>query len=233
MIPTNVPSWQASPLISGQLRSSICGAQILQVTFGCSQNPAAYSKLANHCCNPLITFIYNDSLELSKLLILPISVRGTELPDSPILSTSTNGESWFNLLILLNSGDSSESGLQEQYSDSPKLADSPSLKVPTKFVATCTLGIQWGGKHSFAAIQQVTGKEKGRTANPTLWDACFFNHQENHNLAAAQDSKVALGNPVTYESFVGQPSGDSLAFLRCSAISFRPQASSTQDENWR
>lgn len=121
----------------------------------------------------------------------------------------------------------------EQYSGSPPLVidmmtndkinelRNLSLKVPTKSAATCTPGIQEDGRHSFSVNQQVTGKEKGRTANPTLWDACFFSHQENHNLAEQQDN---------YEIFVVQPSGVSLAFLRCSALSLRPQASSTQEE---
>ncbi|MMZ42892.1 hypothetical protein D3C75_70210 [compost metagenome] len=95
-----------------------------------------------------------------------------------------------------------------------KPGDLPNLKVQTKFAASCAPGVR-KISHTFHQQWQVTGKEKGRTANPTLWDDCFFSHQENQYLAATQDNKVALGNPVTYENFVGQPSGDSLGFLRC------------------
>lgn len=95
-----------------------------------------------------------------------------------------------------------------------KPGDLPNLKVKTKFAASCAPGVR-KIYHTLHQQWQVTGKEKGRTANPTLWDDCFFNHEENHYLAATQDNKVALGNPVTYEIFVGQPSGDSLDFLRC------------------
>lgn len=69
-------------------------------------------------------------------------------------------------------------------------------------------------------VPQLLDKEKGSTANAAPWDDCFLNQY----IAEPQDRH--------YESFVGQPSGDSLAFLRCSALSFRPQASSTQDEKF-
>lgn len=81
-----------------------------------------------------------------------------------------------------------------------KLGDLPSLEAPTKAANRSTPGAQ---------------KEKDNAANVALWDDCFFSHQENQHLAATQDNKVTLGNPVTYETFVGQPSGDSLAFFRC------------------
>ncbi|OAH25520.1 hypothetical protein AYJ10_12475 [Serratia marcescens] len=67
-----------------------------------------------------------------------------------------------------------------------------------------------------------TWKEKGSTANAALWGDCFLNQKLYQYIAEPQDRH--------YESFVGQPSGDSLDFLRRSALSFRPQASSTQDE---
>jgi len=50
-------------------------------------------------------------------------------------------------------------------------------------------------------------KEKGSTANAALWDDCFLNQKLYQYIAEPQDRH--------YESFVGQPSGDSLAFLRC------------------
>lgn len=173
---------QTDPMISGQLRSSPSGAQTLrgslrdaqtlQVTFGYPQNQAAYSQLANYCCNQLILHIYNDSLELSKLLILPISVRGTELPDSPILSTSTNGESWPNLLIFPKTCDA---GSRET-----KLGDSPSLKTLMK-ASSCTPGAQ---------------KEKDNAANVALWNDCFFSHQENQYIAVLQHSFSSLRGEV-------------------------------------
>lgn len=49
-------------------------------------------------------------------------------------------------------------------------------------------------------------KEKGSTANAALWDDCFLNQKLYQYIAESQDQH--------YESFVGQPSGDSLAFWR-------------------
>lgn len=159
----------------------------------------------------------------------------------PIMSSQlyhdANMQLSYNSLIRLNSGETQElvnplilPQTCAAVSRKTKNCDTSSLEVPTKFVAACTPGIQKGVIRCFLNNQQVTDKEKGNAANVALWDGCFSSHEENHNLAATQDNKVALGNPVTYESFVGQPSGDSLAFLRCSALSLRPQASSTQDE---
>lgn len=148
-------------------------------------------------------------------------------------------------------------------------------EVPTNFVATCTPGMR---KSSHTPNQQVTGKEKGRTANATLWDDCFFNHEENQYspvlddgrkpnlayeenqyLAEPQDNYTGISGEVQpsccgvlqqfrktcrgahYETFVVnrvtnsnpvQPSGASFDFLRCSALSLRPQASSTQVEKF-
>lgn len=139
-----------------------------------------------------------------------------------------------------------------------KLGGSLSLKAPTKFVATCTPGIQRNVRRSFPVNQQITDKKKGRTANPTLWNGCFSSHEENqqstvlgdarspdlaygdyrsatllyeqnHHLATQQDSYAELTREA-YETFVGQSSGNSLSFLRCSAFSLRPQASNTQAE---
>jgi len=50
-------------------------------------------------------------------------------------------------------------------------------------------------------------KEKGSTANAALWDDCFLNLKHCQYIAERQDRH--------YENFVGQPSGDSLGFLRC------------------
>jgi len=159
----------------------------------------------------------------------------------PIMSSQlyhdANMQLSYNSLIRLNSGETQElvnplilPQTCAAVSRKTKNCDTSSLEVPTKFVAACTPGIQKGVIRCFLNNQQVTDKEKGNAANVALWDGCFSSHEENHNLAATQDNKVALGNPVTYESFVGQPSGDSLDFLRCSALSLRPQASSTHDE---
>lgn len=92
------------------------------------------------------------------------------------------------------------------------------LKVPTKFFATCTPGMQ---------------KEKDNAANAVLWDVCFFNHQYYQYIAALQDNQVKniylvqplhqrvlrkfrkTSNGATYENFVGHSSDDSLDFLRC------------------
>ncbi|CAI1183608.1 Uncharacterised protein [Serratia ficaria] len=52
-----------------------------------------------------------------------------------------------------------------------------------------------------------TWKEKGSTANAALWDDCFLNQKLYQYIAEPQDRN--------YENFVGQPSGDSLAFFRC------------------
>ncbi|WP_447873887.1 host cell division inhibitor Icd-like protein [Serratia fonticola] len=96
-----------------------------------------------------------------------------------------------NSLMGLNSGESPESAKHEQYSGS---------EAPTKFVATCTLGMR---NISHTPNQQIAGKEKGSTANATLW--------------------------VNAD---GDQSFSCLAFLRCSALSLRPQASSTQVEKF-
>ncbi|VDZ64828.1 Uncharacterised protein [Serratia odorifera] len=140
--------------------------------------------------NSLIQLNYNDSLELGNSLILPQTcAAGSRVKhDSPE---------------------------HYSYSCSPEHKHCLGLKVPTKFVATCTPGIQRNVRRSFPVNQQVADKEKGRTANPTLWDYCFLNHQDYQYIAVTQDNKVALGNPVTYENFVDQPSGDSLVFFRC------------------
>lgn len=89
-----------------------------------------------------------------------------------------------NSLMGLNSGESPESAKHEQYSGS---------EAPTKFVATCTPGMR---KTSHTPNQQIAGKEKSRTANPTLWDACFFNHQENQFVAEQHDNYITLSNLV-------------------------------------
>lgn len=52
-----------------------------------------------------------------------------------------------------------------------------------------------------------TWKEKGSTANAAFWDDCLLNQKLYQYIAEPQDRH--------YESFVGQPSGDSLAFFRC------------------
>jgi hypothetical protein len=92
----------------------------------------------------------------------------------------------------------------EQYSGSPehkhclgsrKLADSPSLETMTKDANNCTPGMQ---------------KEKGRTANPTLWMNSFLNHEENQYSPVLGDDR----NPdLAYENFVGQPFGSMPRFL--------------------
>jgi hypothetical protein len=58
-------------------------------------------------------------------------------------------------------------------------------------------------------MQMMAGyyKEKGSTANAALWDDCFLNLKHCQYIAERQDRH--------YENFVGQPSGDSLGFLRC------------------
>lgn len=123
-----------------------------------------------------------------------------------------------------------------------KLGGSPSLKVQTA-ADTCTPG---------------DTKEKGRTANPTLWMNSFLNHEENQQspvlgdarspdlaygdsrsatllceqnqyIAAPQDNHTDIIGEA-YETFVGQSPDDALSFLRCSAFSLRPQASNTQAE---
>ncbi len=89
-----------------------------------------------------------------------------------------------NSLMGLNSGESPESAKHEQYSGS---------EAPSKFVATCTPGMR---KTSHTPNQQIAGKKKGRTANPTLWDACFFNHQENQFVAEQHDNYITLSDLV-------------------------------------
>lgn len=143
--------------------------------------------------NSLIQLNYNDSLELGNSLILPQTCAA---------------------------GSRVKHGSPEHYSYScsPEHKHCLGLKVPRKFVATCTPGIQ---------------KEKDNAANAVLWDACFFNHQYYQYIAAQQDNQVKniylvqplhqrvlrkfrkTSNGATYENFVGQPSGDSLGFLRC------------------
>ncbi|VXD08624.1 hypothetical protein YERSI8AC_70053 [Enterobacterales bacterium 8AC] len=54
--------------------------------------------------------------------------------------------------------------------------------------------------------------------------------EQNHQIAAPQVNHAGNIGGITYENFVGQPSGVSLGFLRCSPLSLRPQASSTQAE---
>lgn len=208
-----------------------------------AQTLSRRNSLAQLERNPLTHLDCAELEQLAKPLILGVPVRGSELPDSPILSTFTVGGSWLNLLIRLNSGKTPETTETEKYSGSPKLADSPSLEVPSKADYNSTPGVQL---------------EKGRTANPTLWDGCFSSHEENqqspvlddarspdlaygdyrsatllyeqnHHLATQQDSYAELTREA-YETFVGQSSGNSLSFLRCSAFSLRPQASNTQAE---
>lgn len=100
-----------------------------------------------------------------------------------------------------------------------KRCDSPSLKARTKSANRCTPSMQ---------------KEKDNAANVALWDDCFFNHEENQHYAERQDNRLSLSESVyspssrgkdyyenfvghisTYTKSVGQPSGDSLDFLRC------------------
>lgn len=93
---------------------------------------------------------------------------------------------------------------QKQYSGSPedkhclgsrKLSDLPSLEAQT-VAATCTPGAQ---------------KEKDNAANVALWMNSFLNHEVNQYSPVLDDAR----NPdLAYENFVGQPSGDSLAFWR-------------------
>lgn len=77
-----------------------------------------------------------------------------------------------------------------------------------------------------------TWKEKGSTANAALWDDCFLNQKHCQYIAERRERHYEnfVGHISTCTKNAGQPSGDSLDFLRCSALSFRPQASSTQDE---
>ncbi|EEQ20647.1 hypothetical protein yinte0001_26680 [Yersinia intermedia ATCC 29909] len=79
--------------------------------------------------------------------------------------------------------------------------------------------------------QQVTGKEKGGTENTALCGYGFFHHEENQHVAAwhVRTCETFVGHRVTVSKPV-QPSGASLAFLRCSPLSLRPQASSTHAE---
>lgn len=76
--------------------------------------------------------------------------------------------------------------------------------------------------------QHVTGKEKGGTENTALCGYGFYHHEENQqrpvlnykikhdssNLSYKVNQHLAAWHIRTYETFVGQSSGDSLDFLR-------------------
>lgn len=72
--------------------------------------------------------------------------------------------------------------------------------------------------HSANEISPVQEKRKGGISNPTLWLVVYRQTTENPAVHSITGSK-----PV-------QLSGSDLAFLRCSDLSFRPQASRTQAE---
>ncbi|MBH1930901.1 host cell division inhibitor Icd-like protein [Serratia rubidaea] len=66
-------------------------------------------------------------------------------------------------------------------------------------------------------VQQPLGKEKGSTANAALWDGCFLNQKHSQYIAESQTRYYEnfVGHISTSTKSVGQPFGDSLAFLRC------------------
>lgn len=72
--------------------------------------------------------------------------------------------------------------------------------------------------HSANEISPVQEKRKGGISNPTLWLVVYRQTTENQAVHS-----IAGSNPV-------QLSDSDLAFLRCSDLSLRPQASSTQAE---
>lgn len=116
-----------------------------------------------------------------------------------------------NWMILFNSG------------ESPESPESPESFKPENYSGSFE-HYHYSGltehKHCIGSAN-----EKGRTANPTLWDDFYFIHTENQSPKFIGDSQPSFrGEPnyesfvvhiSTYKNFVGQPSGDSLAFLRC------------------
>ncbi|WP_447880539.1 host cell division inhibitor Icd-like protein [Serratia fonticola] len=185
---------------SEAFRVSSSAAQTFPVTFGYSQTSSVRLTYRPRFDRPKLERLANPLMELD--------YRGSREMANPLISsTPTNGVSWLNSLILSKTCDAvsqynplniSENAVgvcrktkHEKYSGS---------EVPTKFVATCIPGMR---KISHTPNQQIAGKEKGSTANATLW--------------------------VNAD---GDQSFSCLAFLRCSALSLRPQASSTQVEKF-
>lgn len=96
--------------------------------------------------------------------------------------------------------------------------------------------------HSANEISPVQAKKKEGRSKPLLWlVVCRHICREGRKarIRALSDKgrilpldyRQTTENPVaTYKIFVGQLSGSDLAFLRCSDLSLRPQASSTHAE---
>lgn len=121
-----------------------------------------------------------------------------------------------NLLILsVSAAGGCREVKHEQYSGS---------EVPTKFVATWTPGMR---KTSHTPNQQIAGKEKGRTADPTLWDDCFFNHEENQHSPVLDDGRKPN---LAYEEnqYLAEPQDN---YITLSDLVQRLQPSFSQSQN--
>lgn len=111
-----------------------------------------------------------------------------------------------NWMILFNSGESPESAnplvsAKTCNADEDEHAQYPGLVKPENYSGSFK-HYHYSGltehKHCLGSAN-----EKGRTANPTLWSVYSSNYES------------FVVHISTYKNFVGQPFGDSLAFLRC------------------
>ncbi|CCV59581.1 hypothetical protein YE3094_00621 [Yersinia enterocolitica (type O:2) str. YE3094/96] len=179
-------------VISGQLQKT------LWVTFGYSQTSRNSLILAQTCRAGSREIKHRDSpsLPVRRNPLIKLNCAETkQLPNSLILSR--NAQSVCREIQ------------DEQQPDSPEHYRYSSLVV-----------IRNGCNNE---NQQITGKEKGSAENTTLEMVPFLLHEENQR-SPALDYKIKhdssnLRNETnqhvrTCETFVGQPSGASLAFLR-------------------
>ncbi len=146
-------------------------------------------------------FVQKTDPTLSGLLRLALSELQTVRNSFGVIQTSSGRLAYrpsfdyretrelTNLMILFNSGESPESFKPENYSGSPEHYHYSGLTKHKHCLGSAIIQIGCNYQN-----HQVTDKEKGRTANPTLWDGCFSNHEENHEYPALEDAKSCRAN---------------------------------------
>lgn len=223
-------------MVSGQLRLvlnesqtfrvSLSDAQTLPVTFGYSQDQTANMQSANNSLKMFqrtklsLAQILRNSLKVaqaSRNSLMGFNYRGSrEMANSLILPQTCTAVSRYNLLNV--------SGNAAGVCRETKHGGSPSLEVPTKSAATGTPCMR---NISHTPNQQITGKEKGRTANATLWDDCFFNHEENQHSPVLDGGRKPN---LAYEEnqYLAEPQDN---YITLSDLVQRLQPSFSQSQN--